>query len=93
MACRSNAVTTIRTGSIDGVRLRELCEERAGLTLGIGLGPYERLSFRIGHMGHVNPPMLLGTLGTIEAALSAMGAPMGASGVAAAATVVATAMQ
>ena len=70
-AARSNAVTTIRTGGIDGVRLRELCEERAGLTLGIGLAPYEHLSFRIGHMGHVNPPMLLGTLGTIEAALSA----------------------
>jgi alanine-glyoxylate transaminase/serine-glyoxylate transaminase/serine-pyruvate transaminase len=51
------------------------------------------MSFRIGHMGHVNPPMLLGTLGTIEAALSAMGAPMGTSGVAAAATVVATAMR
>ena len=67
---RSNAVTTIRTGGVDGVRFRELCEERAGLTLGIGLAPYEHLSFRIGHMGHVNPPMLLGTLGTIEAALS-----------------------
>jgi alanine-glyoxylate transaminase/serine-glyoxylate transaminase/serine-pyruvate transaminase len=92
-AARSNAVTTIRTGGIDGVRLRELCEERAGLTLGIGLAPYEHMSFRIGHMGHVNPPMLLGTLGTIEAGLSAMDAPTGASGVAAAATVVATAMR
>jgi alanine-glyoxylate transaminase/serine-glyoxylate transaminase/serine-pyruvate transaminase len=39
-------------------------------------------------MGHVNPPMLLGTLGTIEAALHALGAPTGASGVAAAATVI-----
>ncbi len=83
---RSNAVTTIRTGGIDGSALRDLCEERAGLTLGIGLAPYEHLSFRIGHMGHVNPPMLLGTLGTIEAALIAMDAPMGASGAAAAAT-------
>ena len=62
------------------LRLRDLCEERAGLTLGIGLAPYEHLSFRIGHMGHVNPPMLLGTIGTIEAALIAMDAPMGASG-------------
>ena len=83
----------IRTGSVDGTRLQELCAERAGLTLGIGLAPYEQLSFRIGHMGHVNPPMLLGTLGTIEAALLAMDAPIGASGVAAAAAVVATAMR
>ena len=90
---RSNAVTTIRTGGIDGSALRDLCEDRAGLTLGIGLAPYEHLSFRIGHMGHVNPPMLLGTLGTIEAALIAMDTPMGASGAAAAAAVIATAMR
>jgi hypothetical protein len=36
-------------------------------------------------MGHLNPPMLLGTLGTIESALLAMEAPLGGSGVAAAA--------
>jgi alanine-glyoxylate transaminase/serine-glyoxylate transaminase/serine-pyruvate transaminase len=29
--------------------------------------------FRIGHMGHLNPPMLLGTLATIEAGLAALG--------------------
>ena len=44
--CTINAVTMIRTGGIDGFRLRELCEEpRAGLTLGIGLAPYEQVSF------------------------------------------------
>ena len=32
-------------------------------------------------MGHLNPPMILGTLGTIEATLTAMGAPMSKSGV------------
>ena len=36
-------------------------------------------------MGHLNPPMLLGTLGTVESALHALGAPIGGSGVAAAA--------
>ena len=29
--------------------------------------------FRIGHMGHLNPPMPLGTLATIEAGLAALG--------------------
>jgi alanine-glyoxylate transaminase/serine-glyoxylate transaminase/serine-pyruvate transaminase len=83
---RSNAVTTIRTGSIDADEIREVCEERAGLTLGVGIGGLDENAFRIGHMGHLNPPMILGTLGTIEAALIAIDAPMGSSGVAAAAS-------
>jgi 6,7-dimethyl-8-ribityllumazine synthase len=36
-------------------------------------------------MGHVNAPMILGVLGTIETALHRMGARTGGSGVAAAA--------
>ncbi len=43
-------------------------------------------------MGHLNPPMVLGTLATIEAALGAMNAPVGGSGAAAAASVIAEAM-
>jgi alanine-glyoxylate transaminase/serine-glyoxylate transaminase/serine-pyruvate transaminase len=62
---------------------------RAGLTLGISLGEFEDRAFRIGHMGHLNPPMLLGTLGTIEAGLKALGATIGGSGAEAAAEVVA----
>jgi len=37
----------------------------------------------------VNPPSVMGTLGTIEAALRSMDAPLGGSGLAAAATVIA----
>jgi alanine-glyoxylate transaminase/serine-glyoxylate transaminase/serine-pyruvate transaminase len=90
-AARSNAVTTILTGTIDGDRLRAGASE-LGLTLGIGIGAFEGRTFRIGHMGHLNPPMLLGTVGTIEAMLGAMGAPVGGSGVAAAAASIATAL-
>jgi alanine-glyoxylate transaminase/serine-glyoxylate transaminase/serine-pyruvate transaminase len=86
-AARSHAVTTILAGGVDPDRLRAMCEEHAGLTLGVGLGPFEGRAFRIGHMGHLNPPMVLGTLGTIEAALLATGSPIGGSGVAAAAAV------
>jgi alanine-glyoxylate transaminase/serine-glyoxylate transaminase/serine-pyruvate transaminase len=93
-AARANSVTTILTGSVDPARLRRVCEEQAGLTLGIALGEeYEGGAFRIGHMGHLNPPMVLGTLGTIEAALTAMDAPMGGSGAAAAAARMAQAIQ
>ncbi|HSF96616.1 MAG TPA: aminotransferase class V-fold PLP-dependent enzyme [Thermohalobaculum sp.] len=86
---RSDSVTTVLTGSIDATRLRAICDQQAGLTLGIGLGDeFEGRAFRIGHMGHLNPPMVLGTLATTEAALAAMGAPMGASGTTAAAEVI-----
>ncbi len=81
---RSHAVTTISTGSVDADELRRICEDRAGLTLGLGIG-LDEPCFRIGHMGHLNPPMLLGTLGTVESGLHALGAPIGGSGVAAAA--------
>ncbi|MEM9098212.1 MAG: aminotransferase class V-fold PLP-dependent enzyme [Pseudomonadota bacterium] len=82
---RSNSTTSVRTGGIDAARLRAICEKQAGLTLGIGLGDDEGTTFRIGHMGHLNPPMVLGTLATIEASLTAMEAPMAGSGIAAAA--------
>ncbi|MBS01456.1 MAG: aminotransferase [Gammaproteobacteria bacterium] len=81
---RSNAVTTVRTGSIDANRLRALAEQQAGLVLGIEIAGIGN-AFRIGHMGHLNPPMVLGVLGTIEDTLLQMGATFPESGVAAAA--------
>ncbi len=89
---RSLAVTTIRTHPGDAERLRAWCEEAAGLTLGIGLCPPSedpRSLFRIGHMGHLNPPMVLGTLATIEAGLAALEIPHAAGGAGAAAREVA----
>jgi alanine-glyoxylate transaminase/serine-glyoxylate transaminase/serine-pyruvate transaminase len=87
---RSHAVTTIRTAPGDGARLRSWCAETAGLTLGIGLsGPDQDAAslFRIGHMGHLNPPMLLGALATIEAGLGALGIAHAPGGAGAAARV------
>jgi len=82
-ASRSNCVTTVLTGSVDPVALRTRCEHQAGLILGLGIAGIE--GFRLAHMGHLNPPMILGAIGTIEAVLLGMGAPIGSSGVAAAA--------
>ena len=48
--------------------------------------------FRIGHMGHLNPPMLLGTLATIEAGFRALGIRHGPGGAAAAGAVIADAV-
>ena len=77
-AHRSFAVTPVRTAEGDAVRLRRWCEREAGVTLGMGLDLGTSASsadalFRIGHMGHLNPPMLLGTLGSIDAGLKALG--------------------
>jgi len=87
-SARSNAVTTIYTGDINPNELRRLAEEQAGLVLGVPLSGYEDKAFRIGHMGHLNPSMILGTLGSIEAVLVAMGATLERSGVAAAAAAI-----
>ena len=81
---RSDSVTSVTTGSIDAVELRRLCRQQMGVTLGLGIGSDESASFRIGHMGHVNAPAIVGVLGSIETALMSMGAPLGASGVQAA---------
>jgi len=76
---RSTAVTTIKTEAAgDATRIRTWCEENAGLTLGIPLGfevGEEDSYLRIGHMGHLNPPMVLGTLATIETAMKALNIP------------------
>ena len=37
-------------------------------------------AFRIAHMGHVNAPMVLGTLGVIEVGLNALNIPHGKGG-------------
>jgi len=87
-SARSNAVTTVLTGTVNPKELRRLSEEKAGVTLGLGLGEFADRSIRIGHMGHLNPHMVLGTIGTIEACLESMGAPIGSSGVAAAAQLI-----
>ena len=93
-AKRSDAVTALRIGAPHGTALRTWVEERAGLTLGIGLGmetpedPKSDGFFRIGHMGHVNAQMVMGALGSIGAALKALGIPHGAGALDAAAEVI-----
>lgn len=90
-ADRANCVTTVMTPDVDAREIARHCEEGAGLTIGLGVMDHER-TFRIGHMGHLNPPSILGALGTIESALHRMRVPMGGSGVAAAAEVIGAAL-
>lgn len=86
---RANSVTTINTGTIDAGLLRKVAQHEFGVTLGIGLRAFGDTSFRIGHMGYISAGSVLGVLGVVEAALQRIGAPIGTSGVAAAAAALA----
>ncbi len=93
IADRSSAVTTVVSDTIDLSPLHEWCKDTAGLTLGVGIGfgEYEpNQIFRIGHMGHMNPVMLLGALSTIEAGLNALQIPHGRGAIEAAGRVLAS---
>jgi alanine-glyoxylate transaminase / serine-glyoxylate transaminase / serine-pyruvate transaminase len=82
---RSNTVTTVLMGdSYRPADLQRYCKEKCGVVLGTGIGDLAGQAFRIAHMGHVNAPMILGTLGVIEVALQALGIPHGKGGVEAA---------
>jgi alanine-glyoxylate transaminase / serine-glyoxylate transaminase / serine-pyruvate transaminase len=84
---RSDTVTTVRMGEGRDPRpLLAYCNTKCGVVLGQGLGELSHKAFRIAHMGHVNAPMVLGTLGVIECALQALGVPHSKGGVEAAIT-------
>lgn len=94
-ACRGRSVTAARIGGGGAARLRQWCEEAAGVTLGIGLGMAEPSDpaygdfLRVAHMGHVNAHMTLGVLAVMEAGMRALAIPHGAGALDAAAAAIA----
>lgn len=86
-ATRAHSVTAATFPNGGAGRLRSWLETEAGVTLGIGLGmalPHEPGYgdyLRIGHMGHVNPHMVMGVLGTMEAGLCALNIPHGSGAI------------
>lgn len=82
---RANSVTTIRMkDSHHPDELRAYCREKCGVIIGNGIGEIEDTAFRIAHMGHVNAPMVLGTLAAVETGLQVLNIPHGRGGVQAA---------
>jgi len=76
---RSDTVTTIRMNNgHDPAALQNYCKNKCGVVLGTGIGALSGKAFRIEHMGHINAPMVLGTLGVVEMGLDALGIPHGA---------------
>lgn len=82
---RSNSVTTVLLPEGMGPKpLLDYAREKCGVVLGVGIGKLNGKAFRIAHMGHVNAPMVLGTLSVIEQALQALRIPHKKGGVQAA---------
>ena len=78
---RSTSVTSIAVGpNVDPEALRTIARERFQVSIAGGLGPLYGRVFRIGHLGDMNAPMLLGCLAAIEAAMTVQGIPYGPGG-------------
>lgn len=82
---RSTSVTTILTpAGFDSGRIREHARARRGVALGGGLGALAGKAFRIGHLGDLNEPMILGCLAAVELTLRDLGLRCGRDGLSAA---------
>ena len=82
-ATRSVSVTAVEVrAGIDPEALRTVARERFQVAIAGGLGALAGRVFRIGHLGDLNPAMVLGALGGIEAAMSVLGIAHGRDGLA-----------
>ena len=73
---RADSLTVIRVREdLDAEEIRRTAREVFDVACGGGLALLANKVFRIGHMGDINDPMLLGALGAIESTLSYLGLP------------------
>lgn len=78
----SNSVTAVlMPEGHDAEAVRKIARMRFNVSLGGGLGPLGGKIFRIGHLGDLNEPMILGALSAVEMALRIAGVPHGRGGV------------
>ena len=79
---QSNSVTAVLLpDGHDADQMRQLCLDRFNVSLGGGLDRLKGHVFRIGHLGDLNEPMILGALAAIEMALELSKVPHGRGGV------------
>jgi alanine-glyoxylate transaminase/serine-glyoxylate transaminase/serine-pyruvate transaminase len=82
---QSDSVTAVlMPEGYDANRVRGVALDKFNVSLGGGLGPLQGRVLRIGHLGDLNEPMILGSLAAVEMALDLVGVPHGKGGVAAA---------
>lgn len=79
---RSVSVTAVELrGPVNPEVLRDFAREHFDLGIAGGIGPLAGRVFRIGHLGDINVPTILGCIATLEAAMLALRIPYGAGGV------------
>lgn len=78
----SDSVTAILLPEgLNADAVRATARERFNVSLGAGLNKLAGKVFRIGHLGDLNEPMILGTLASVEMALKLNGVPHRPGGV------------
>ena len=82
---QSDSITAVQLPEgYDADTARQLCLEKFNVSLGGGLDRLRGRIIRIGHLGDLNEPMILGAIAAIEMAMELTGVPHGKGGVQAA---------
>src|ERR1700738_1664881 len=78
---QSDSITAVQVPEgCDADKVRQLCLDKFNVSLGGGLDRLRGHVFRIGHLGDLNEPMILGALAAVEMALALRGVPHGTGG-------------
>jgi alanine-glyoxylate transaminase/serine-glyoxylate transaminase/serine-pyruvate transaminase len=90
-AAQSDSITAVLVPEgYDADKVRQVCVDKFNVSLGGGLDRLRGRVFRIGHLGDLNEPMVLGAIAAVEMALELTGVPHGRGAVQAAMEYLAT---
>ena len=82
---QSDSITAVQLPEgYDAEKARQICLDEFNVSLGGGLDRLRGRIIRIGHLGDLNEPMILGAIAAVEMALELTGVPHGRGGVQAA---------
>ena len=76
-SARSVSVTAIEISGVAPDLIRQTAREQFNVSLAGGLGPFFGRVFRIGHLGDLSAPMVLGCLSAVEGTLRVLKVPIG----------------
>lgn len=77
LSARSVSVTAIEISGVAPDLIRQTAREQFNVSLAGGLGPFFGRVFRIGHLGDLSAPMVLGCLSAVEGTLRILNVPIG----------------
>ncbi|MCD8504992.1 MAG: hypothetical protein LRY49_08415 [Burkholderiaceae bacterium] len=80
-SARSVSVTTIEINGVAPDMIRQVAREQFNVSLAGGLGPFFGRAFRIGHLGDLSAPMVLGCLSAVEGTLRSLQVPIGSGAI------------